>query len=177
MSDYIFKCPTSNLASAYRNAGVASYVYSMEHVPGWSALKGSCYGVSHTDEIPFVFPSTLPLLAGLYQFTPQEQNLSMNMMISWAHFATTKNPSNSLAPWVSWNDEMQYTVLNLNITAATQFRSKYCEFWNGTYKPAGPLHWGIWIIIGVGSAAVLAAAGYLIWRYVRYRNQYTRLSS
>lgn len=177
MTDYIFKCPTSRLASSFRDANVPAYVYSFEHVSGFSLLKGACYGVSHTDEIPYIFPATLPILAGTYQFTPAEANLSVAMMTSWARFAATKNPTNSLASFPTWGTDLTYTTLNLGISSSKGFRKEYCEFWNGSYKPAAPLHWGIWIVVGVGSAAIVAAAAYLIYRYVRYRNQYTRLAT
>ncbi len=54
ISDMVFVCPTFELVEIYTNVSNKAYLY--EHTSKISTSKiGQLFGVSHQDEIPFVF--------------------------------------------------------------------------------------------------------------------------
>ena len=44
------------MADAVSKQGVSTYFYLFDHLPGW-AVHEKCLGVSHSFELPFIYPS------------------------------------------------------------------------------------------------------------------------
>lgn len=143
--DYVFKCPTLDVAVAVSQietdtpnaAGV--YVYSFEHRtssnpwPRWT-------GVLHGDEIEYVFGMPLNKCGN---YTDDEVVLSERMMAYWASFAKTGNP-NPVNPELSvtvseWPEylpgEERHIVLDCGqyIKTGTYYRRHQCRFWSHLY--------------------------------------------
>lgn len=132
LSDSVFKCPgrhTADIIAA--TSGVPVFLYSFNHDPGFNRFQRECFRVAHAYELPFLFPAALLWMGAGYQFTVEENQLSMAMMQSWAQFAKTGDPSNSRAQWVPYDSQkLAYTALDApKIQQLEDFRRRYCKVW------------------------------------------------
>jgi para-nitrobenzyl esterase len=126
-TDYIFKCPSTLLASGLSNASVPVYFYSFEQTVAANMWPGSCWGVPHTTELVFLF-SSLPF----YTLNAEDKILSKAMLNYWTTFARTKNPNFASSPmeWPLFGNSSNYIVLKHNIQTGTSFRTEFCPtFW------------------------------------------------
>ncbi|XP_060063318.1 cholinesterase-like [Ylistrum balloti] len=143
--DYIFKCPTLEVAEtlAHKNTVTPStpgiYVYSFEHRtssnpwPRWT-------GVLHADEIEYLFGMPLKECAN---YTDDELVLSERMMEYWATFAKTGNPNPmntdlgvTVSEWPEYRPgEDRYIVLDCGhfIKTGSHNRRRECRFWSHLY--------------------------------------------
>src|SRR3954468_2268859 len=81
------------------------YMYSWEHVPGFST---PCFGVAHTYELMFVWPNLLEFIP--YEFTPLEKTLSDTFLDNWTTFAWQSRPA--IPKWPQFQNAMNYQVRN-----------------------------------------------------------------
>jgi len=124
-SDLLFICPTRRAARAISSHNVPVYMYAFRHIPGWST---DCLRVSHTYEIPFIFPTWVQ---GVYNFTSQELELAEDMTNYWINFATNLTPNNNNNFWPPYNQLISENLI-LDIPLDTQFQYKQvqCDFWD-----------------------------------------------
>jgi len=121
-SDYKFKCPTRQLADSLSKWKIPTFVYSLDHVPGFST--GVC-GVAHSYDLAFLFLN----FWGGYQRTPLETGLSTMMKNSWLNFSNILNPTQQ--NWPNYQTNSQYISLDgVSYPKESNFRTKYCEYWN-----------------------------------------------
>jgi len=125
-SDFLFVCPTRRAARAISGFGVPVYMYSFKHIPGWST---DCLRVSHTYELPFLFPT---LVQRVYNFTSDELELSSRMTQYWIHFAQDQSPyyPNGFGwpPYIV--PEYDNLVLDIILSIQYQYKEVQCDFWD-----------------------------------------------
>eukprot|EP01104_Vermistella_antarctica_P009146 TRINITY_DN232_c0_g1_i3.p1 TRINITY_DN232_c0_g1~~TRINITY_DN232_c0_g1_i3.p1 ORF type:complete len:138 (-),score=20.71 TRINITY_DN232_c0_g1_i3:118-531(-) len=119
-----------------------TFMYSFDHVPSFANVTEPglewCFQACHATELPFVFPSLLPVLAGgPWNFTADEADLSLFMRKAWTSFAMTGDPNPNSAPvdvWSTFNTTTS-SFIHLNtpvdqaIVMDSAFREKYCDSW------------------------------------------------
>jgi len=125
-SDLIFKCPSKFMADAISLHKTPTYFYSFEHLPGF-AVNEKCLGISHSFELPFVWPGLLPAFGNNYVFTTAEQKLSTFMRTAWTTFAAKNNPT---PQWPGFDAaSADYLVLNTPVSKGQDLLPAKCEFW------------------------------------------------
>jgi len=140
-TDYIFTCPTRNIASSIISSSSSSsiYIYQWDHAlsfDGWGPRFPYCVGhVCHAAELPYLFAPSV--LSKVGNFTPDEKVLSASIMNYWANFAKTGNPNQgSQTPprvnWPSWNpstlSSIRFATPQNQIVNGLQ--KQLCDFWD-----------------------------------------------
>ena len=126
-SDSWVHCGSRRVAAKFSSSGLPSYLFTYNHL---IPVAAACLGVAHAAELPMLFPGTLSNMFPNYNLTEQEQQLSKNMMLYWASFIRTSNPSYVGAPtrWDSYqiisdND----LVLNIQSNMRNYFYNSTCS--------------------------------------------------
>ena len=95
------QCGSRRAASVFSSDGLPTYLYTYNHA---LPIVSPCLGVAHAAELVMLFPSILAGLYPNYNFSASEQQLSKNMMLSWASFIDVSDPNYSGVPatWVPY---------------------------------------------------------------------------
>jgi para-nitrobenzyl esterase len=137
VTDSIFACPTSDLATDLARIGpVYTYEFRdpappLELSPTASVPR---YGASHASELVSVFGTRLAGLADPAQFTAPQAELARTLRTYWANFARRGDPNGpGLAPWAPYDaDTGRVMGLAPEATAEfTGFRQDHrCGLWD-----------------------------------------------
>lgn len=132
-SDYVFYGSNRAALVQLLQTNLPIYNYQFSHAMSddiWGPNYTFCVGhVCHGSEIPFVWH------IDRFNFTAEEEVLSLSMIDYWTNFARSGNP-NSPAPvdvnWPLWDNT---TLLALNFTVPENFvasdvRGEYLNFWD-----------------------------------------------
>ena len=84
------QCGSRREASVFSSHGLPTYLYTYNHA---LSIIPPCLGVAHAAELVMLFPSIVPGLYPGYNLSASEQQLSTNMMLSWASFIDTSDPN------------------------------------------------------------------------------------
>ena len=134
---------SATFAQQYGDSNPYIYWYHDNHVPSFGS-NSHCDqpngGVCHTDEIPFVWGSTIA-----WNFTNDEMILSEMMRWYWASFAKgfgdvnkySKESDNELyVEWINYDVKnnnratMLFNTGKLTVEAPFENDEKYCDFWD-----------------------------------------------
>ncbi|XP_067938897.1 carboxylesterase 1C-like [Watersipora subatra] len=115
--DVSLKIPNVQHLQVHRAANLEGVAYAYEFIhkrsnnptPWYEGPDWLRYGADHTDEMPYVFGE--PLITNDQSFTPEEKNLSKNMMRMWANFAKYGNPGPEFSKF-TYPKNQAYTILN-----------------------------------------------------------------
>ncbi|XP_072039265.1 acetylcholinesterase-like [Amphiura filiformis] len=142
-TDESFPAPTDVVARAHAMAGDQVYRYEMTHVPTvslWSTLNQTInpdwLGSGHIEEVQFVFGIPFTRVKKRMGLSGPEKEFSVKMMRFWTEFAKTGTPSMSSDPqnemyWPTFTvPELNYKVLDLNMTTDRALRADSMRFWN-----------------------------------------------
>ncbi|XP_072034357.1 cholinesterase-like [Amphiura filiformis] len=127
------------VARAHSMAGDQVYRYQMTHAPTvsirWTPRGNPTWrGSGHSEDIQFVFG--FPFIEGKPELSGPEIDLSVKIMRFWTEFAKTGTPSISSDPenemyWPTFTvPELNYKVLDLNLTTDRALRADSVRFWN-----------------------------------------------
>jgi len=89
--------------------------------------------VYHLAEIPFVFDE--PQWMGC-TFTPEQQSFSTIIGNYWTNMVISKNPNQPTkipTLWGAYNASNQNMYFNSDVRMESNYRSKYCDFWDTVY--------------------------------------------
>ncbi|KIX97310.1 uncharacterized protein Z520_06762 [Fonsecaea multimorphosa CBS 102226] len=120
--DINFACPAIDVAHRVTQFGSASYLYVLNTTSLTSVLQlfnATFEGVIHFSDVPFVFDQP-----NVGFGTTAAANLTATRMSgSWAHFASTGNPSGNstitLSGWTPAYNKSQAAVTSQNVTGAS----------------------------------------------------------
>lgn len=155
--DFMFYCPTFEMAEAYSKSGLEAYVYLYDHHIS-SSIYPEFLGSVHTDELPMLFAETLsnkkpPIISDNYwssayhNYSNSERKFNENFLNYWLNFIKYNNPNYALTNGLSkWNAFIQNYNIKMNLTELSQylylkpdaiqiktgFASHKCQFWNYT---------------------------------------------
>eukprot|EP01133_Synstelium_polycarpum_P003717 gene3717-4285_t len=138
-TDYIFVCPTRAAAQSLAvNGGQPVWQYQFQHVSSFNAYIGQfpeCQDmVCHGLELPYVFDTVTS--TNQFTFTPQELQLSLDLMQYWTNFAKTGNPNTGSAPspsleWPAFDKSSDQSLIFQTPSFTTVgLRKSYCDFWD-----------------------------------------------
>ncbi|XP_030043211.1 acetylcholinesterase isoform X3 [Microcaecilia unicolor] len=124
-------CPSMQFATKFAEYSNKVYMYLFDHRAS-NLVWPEWMGVPHGYEIEFVFG--LPLDKTL-NYTPEEEELSRQIMHYWANFARTGNPNDpedQERDWPAYTaGEQRYVTLNSKEFKVHQgLRVQMCTFWN-----------------------------------------------
>ena len=117
-------CGSRRIASKFSSYGLPSYLYTYDHL---LPVAPHCFGVAHAAELPMLFPYLLPYLYPNYNFTVQEQQLSMNMMLYWANFIYKSDPNYSGSP-ANWDAYLSSSDNDFVFNINSRMRNSYYNF-------------------------------------------------
>ncbi|XP_041376991.1 cAMP-regulated D2 protein-like [Gigantopelta aegis] len=142
-TDLVFGCSSRNVTQNIVKFGeqrVWMYVWDYAFkFAGWGNIT-FCQGfVCHGSEVPFVFQS-----AGLggFTYTPDEIQLSNDVIDYWTNFAKTGDPNRSSSVkgpkgarmnWPNYKKENSWSQMRFKAPGSyvdNNFRSFYCDFWD-----------------------------------------------
>ena len=141
-TDLVFVCSTRNVTQNIIKFGenqVWMYVWDYAFkFKGWGNVT-FCQGyVCHGSEIPFVFQS-----AGLggFKYTPDELQLSNDVIEYWTNFAKTGDPNKSsdkcrrkdAMNWPIYTNDNSWLQMRFKAPGSSvdsNFRGHYCDFWD-----------------------------------------------
>ncbi|XP_072020281.1 cholinesterase-like [Amphiura filiformis] len=133
MTDEAFACPSDTYARAFAEAGHSVFLYQYTHVPS-DPLIGfpSWLGAGHGEELAYVFGSAFnPQL--LHSQTPEERNLSVDVMAAWTNFAKMGSP-NMDDPEKEWKPytlpDLSYKDFSPGFKDSRALKSTTCNMWN-----------------------------------------------
>lgn len=133
-TDAIFACP-AHFASALTSQFVPTFAYEFndENAPeDFLPFAGFPYGAAHASELQYLFGvrPTVPISP----FTPDQQQLSGNMVEYWTAFAANGNPNHLGIPnWPAFSvagEEMQSLVPPTPVNETTFAIDHKCAFWD-----------------------------------------------
>ena len=144
-SDFIFICPTFQMAEIYTHAKLESYVYSYNYRISTTIFPESL-GVVHTDELAVVFAETLASKApsvpakenywssAYHNYSNEEKKFTEDFLLYWTNFIKYNNPNYGLPkssnPWKPFVN----TLLNLDrFNSSTKMRIGNYMVFNGSY--------------------------------------------
>jgi carboxylesterase type B len=156
-SDFLFSCPTFEMAEVYQKSGLEAFVYLYDHRIS-SSIYPEYYGAVHVDEIPMLFAETLsnkklPIISpshwssAIHNYSNTERKFNQDFLNYWLNFVKHDNPNyklnEGLSEWKSFIDadkikldsteHSQYLFLKQNsINMQTGFANYQCKFWNYT---------------------------------------------
>ena len=93
-------------------------------------------GVFHSSELPYSFHTTPGEFLYPEYFTPKENEISLEIVRSYANFAKTGNPNipEPLAIyWPSYDKNSSIYVINDNRSIISDFKKEVCSFWDENY--------------------------------------------
>ncbi len=109
-SDFIFRRPSMELASAHSAHQQQTYTYLFTwETPAFAGQLGSC----HALEIPFVFGSLRHPAISLFAGNGSDAAaLSASMQRAWASFARSGDPSHpGIGTWLTWDPQRRATMV------------------------------------------------------------------
>ncbi|XP_014664233.1 PREDICTED: cholinesterase 1-like [Priapulus caudatus] len=133
VGDYHFTCPVNRFALLWAETGADVYMYQFSHRTESSAYP-EWIGSAHADDLDYTFGMPLGESGN---YTGQERNLTMDVMMYIVNFASTKNPNYAKALqfpgtliWPRYtNKTRQYFVFDEEESVQTSPRTKHCEIW------------------------------------------------
>jgi len=142
-TDYVFTASTRFAAEGLfkHNGNEPVYLYQFNHslsFDGWGPNYTYCEGhACHGVDLPYVFHSTGP-----YKFTPDEENLSGQMIDYWTNFARTGDPNKGRTVNVMWPKFDTSTWSNMEFQTpynhvVQKLRKGFSDFWDEL-----GYHWG-----------------------------------
>eukprot|EP01133_Synstelium_polycarpum_P008932 gene8932-10471_t len=141
-TNFIFVCPNRNV-TRYLSRAEKVFSYQFQHVlsfDAWGPLYPNCVGhVCHGSELPFVFDSASK---GGYTFTPEEQDLAINMNNYWMNFVVNGDPNVGLSVPVEWpvyNETSEASILfNTPPTITYNLLQEQCDFLDNSIGYTNP---------------------------------------
>ena len=134
IGDAVLACPAvESAAGASKYQPVYEYEYSNPDNTFILAKPGDVLGAFHSSELPYVFGTSVES-TGTTNFSPQEAQLSMDMMDAWVQFAKTGNPSTPALVWPRLK-ELGGSYMDFNTPAPrvkTDMMSNTCSFWKSS---------------------------------------------
>lgn len=139
ITDYWFRCGSTQFANAAVARGIPAWVYRFDHLfsgasvfPKFGLPQICSEVVCHAAELPFVFHNDVPSQNAT--FTPAEVALSSAMVTMWTNFAKTGNPNsgaNGTAGfvWPAWDVTNKFTAV-LNDTMVVESAAPMCSLWD-----------------------------------------------
>ncbi|XP_012286467.1 acetylcholinesterase [Orussus abietinus] len=128
VGDYFFICPSIHFAQLFADRGMRVYYYFFTQRTSTN-LWGEWMGVMHGDEVEYVFghPRNMSL-----EYTKKERDLSLKMMQTYSHFASTGKPTVNEEEWPPYTrDEPQYYIFDAEKSGLGKGpRTTACVFWN-----------------------------------------------
>ncbi|XP_071493146.1 acetylcholinesterase-like [Diadema antillarum] len=141
ITDQSFAAPADALARAFYQHGAGqAYLYEMTHVPSvsmysYSLIGPRWLGVTHGEEIPFVFGWAFIPEVQQYRRNLKDDELEfmVKMMQYWTNFAKTGDPNSADLPnWPAFTvPELEYMVLEPDLRSDRALRADTAAFWNG----------------------------------------------
>lgn len=140
ITDYLFTCPSRNMAYQAASYGAPVYFYNFNHVLSfdpWGPDYAYCVNYTcHGAELPFVFD-----VNGLdgYHFTNDEQTMAAAMNAYWGQFIASNGDPNdgSLTVPFQWPLFNKQTLQQATFTTAdggshisSQYWKPQCDFWD-----------------------------------------------
>ncbi|RWS30451.1 acetylcholinesterase-1-like protein, partial [Leptotrombidium deliense] len=133
MGDFIVVCPTVSFSEQIGDRNVSVYYYMFSHRPNnskWSKWMG----VTHFDEVPFVFGSPF---TQFMDYSNDERSLSARIMDTWTAFANYgKVPLQSNKRWPLYNSENKL-FMNFDTNTATVESGPHehnCNLWKFMFQ-------------------------------------------
>lgn len=130
-TDAWLHCGCRRIASSFFRYGSTSYLYTYNHILSGTS---SCYGATHSAELPMLFPSYMPYFSPGYTFNAIDQQVSTNMMLYWAHFISSSNPNYNGSPanWDAYQSSIDNDlVIQFNPYMRDHYYYPTCsEFWD-----------------------------------------------
>ncbi|NDU92732.1 MAG: carboxylesterase family protein [Ferrovum sp.] len=139
-TDGLFSCNGRSVAQKVAAQGVTVYAYEFAdanapvvyNVPA----RTDGFGAYHASELQYVFPGTYTIYHGA-PFTPQQTNLSTQMVGFWSEFAKNGNPnvssSSTLWPAYTAANDTYLTLAPAAVATTTGFAAEHsCAFWAQT---------------------------------------------
>ena len=160
-TDFMFSCPTFQMAETFTKSDMEAYVYLYDHKIS-SSIYPEVYGAVHMDELPMLFAETLsdkkqPIISdnmwssAYHNYSASQRKFNQDFLNYWLNFIKYDDPnyklSQELSKWnsfidsskkkLSWIENSQYLFLKSNaIEMKTGFASHQCEFWKYTNRAA-----------------------------------------
>ncbi|XP_072020277.1 cholinesterase-like [Amphiura filiformis] len=133
MTDENYGCPTDTYARAFAEAGQSVFLYQFTHLPSNYHMDIPPWGgVAHGEELPCVFGAAFNP-DYLFDQTPEERNLSLEVMTAWTNFAKTGSP-NMDDPEKEWKPytlpDLSYKDFSPVFTDKRALKSETCHMWN-----------------------------------------------
>ncbi|PIK58232.1 putative acetylcholinesterase [Apostichopus japonicus] len=140
-TDEAFHCTSEHTSREYTTNGNTVYRYFFTHLPKTSYWPSAprWIGVAHAEDLPFVFGYGFSPFRE-WEFTSDEEQLSLDIMRYFTNFAKTGDPNNSddndgnSDPESEWKEfEIPGLVLkefNPNLNDLTGVRADNCRMWN-----------------------------------------------
>jgi len=131
-TDYVFIASTRNASNNFSQKNDL-YLYQFSHILSndiWGPNYTFCIGhVCHGSELPFVFH-----IDG-YNFTAEEEELSLSMIDYWTNFARTSDPNQGQNPstliWPLYDSSSEgYMNFSTPNQVSSHLREDYCNFWD-----------------------------------------------
>jgi para-nitrobenzyl esterase len=132
LGDYYISCGTRLLAQSASTASVPVWRYLFTHRTKLWAF--TALNATHGAEIPYIFPNGI---FGGTAFTPEEQQLSNEMMSYWATFAakgTPNHPQQQSWPAYKVSQPHNTLVFDTPLGLVSSWDSKYCSKWKGMFS-------------------------------------------
>ncbi len=129
-TDYVFRLPSIETATAHVRAGSPAYVYLFD----WETpFMGSSLGSCHALEVPFVFGTIDEPAVQPFSGSGQEAlELSNAMQQAWVSFARSSNPScDLLGEWPVYGAERPTMILGRNRRVVEDPRGEERKAWDG----------------------------------------------
>lgn len=132
IGDYMILCPTVFHADFLSVRKKPVYFYMFTHRPS-TTVNAKWMGVTHFDEVPFVFGRPL---SGDKNYTEDDKKISRRMMDRWIAFTKTGNPNiEDEIEWppYKWNEPL-YMDINVEEKIKIKPDDYRCEFWRDRYQ-------------------------------------------
>lgn len=113
-------CRSRRVASKFSSSGLSSYLYTYNYL---SNSSSSCLGVTHTAELPMLFPA-ISSTSTNSSLTAAEQQLSTSMILYWASFIEQSNPNFNGRP-ANWDAYLTSSDNELVFNTIIQMRNGY----------------------------------------------------
>nr|XP_056722711.1 acetylcholinesterase-like [Euleptes europaea] len=142
--DYLFVCPTNEVATETAKIGSPVYAYTFTHRSTGSVWP-EWMGSNHGSEVPYVF-GTLTLITGTNEtHTEAELALILQVMRYWAEFARSGNPTPSDAgetKWPLYNPAEQnfFRISTEPPQVMKPSPARHCGFWKALLSEASSPH-------------------------------------
>ncbi|MHB8263410.1 MAG: carboxylesterase/lipase family protein [Acidimicrobiales bacterium] len=129
-TDYVFRLPSIEVASAHMLNGSPAYVYLFD----WeTSFMGASLGSCHALEVPFVFGSVAE--QSVQPFTgsgPEAEELSAAMQQAWVAFALSGDPScEEVGEWPAYGADSPTMILGRERRVDYDPRGRERQVWEG----------------------------------------------